>query len=78
MAPRPLRLVSAPAAVPAANDGSPGDVALLCLILAVALLPVGGAVAGAPFGPGEAGAGTATALLAGRELLAALRARLLP
>lgn len=54
---------------------SPGDVGLLCGVLAVALIPVGGVLAGAQFAPAEAGAGAAVALLAGRELLATLRAR---
>jgi hypothetical protein len=69
-----LHLVGSAGAPDGARPAGPSsaDVGLECVMLALGLGPVLGVLFGARFGPGAAGAGTAIALLAGRELCAEL------
>ncbi len=68
-----LHLLRPPAA-PVTPVPSAADLGLVAWLLLVALVPLVGLLLGAPFGSGEAGAGAAVALLAGREGVATARA----
>lgn len=73
--PRHLHLVSDPGP-PRSAGASAADVALVVVLLAIGLVPVVSLLAGAPSDAGSAGAGTALALLSGRELCSEIRAHL--
>ena len=70
-----LHLLLLPRLAPERWGGpSAADLALVVTLLAIGLVPLAGLLAGARVGPGEAGAGTALALIAGREAWATARA----
>lgn len=72
-----LRLVPPVGPAPVAEP-EPGDLGLLAFLLAVNLIPIGGALAGGRWGEGSLGFATLMSVLCVRGLALELRARRAP